>query len=104
MLYFNRIDIFNEFLPKIIFKNITNFKSFVLSLIDPIKIEFKVDDFSKRLFSLLNKNNSGLVKQVLKQKFKNFNDIEEWRDLYYLSGTSVTEWNMVPPRTLYYQN
>jgi serine/threonine protein kinase len=61
---------FNEFLPKTVFHDVTFFVNFLLSFFDDHRYKLNSDKFSQCFFSLINKDNSAIYKQILKQNFK----------------------------------
>ena len=56
------------------------FQDVLLSLFDDDKFDF--NKFSKTIFQAFDKDNSVIYKQVLKQTYGNFADIEQWSDFY----------------------
>ena len=92
-------DTIMKILPKTSFKDIHFFKNFLLSLFDGENFDYK--NFSNRLFSMMNKNNSAIYKQVKKQTYDNFNDIKKWEDFYahslksYISIDSPSEYKNI---------
>ena len=77
----------NFYLPRIekdlsesYFKDLPTFQTFLLSIFDGNNFNFK--NFSKTLFSMMNKDNSIIYKQVIKQTYGNFMDIKQWEDFY----------------------
>lgn len=66
------------------FKDFQTFHEFLLSILDDNddNDSFDFKKFANSLFGMMNKNNSAIYKQVLKQTYRNFNDIKEWEDFY----------------------
>jgi hypothetical protein len=82
--YFNK---FNNIIKKTYFVDAIYFRNFLMSIFEEEK--FNIEKFAKILFSILNKDNSGIYKQVKKQTFRNFNDLKEWEDIYCRSLKNV---------------
>jgi hypothetical protein len=80
---YNIIDKIN--LEDTCFINISNFKSLLLSLFSDNSDnsdDLDIKRFTDNFFSMMNENNSLIYKQVKKQTFRDFNEIEQWKDLY----------------------
>ncbi len=78
-------DIFNDFIPKTIFREPVYFRDFLMSIFSKDKEDFDLNRFSKLFFSMMTKDNSAIYKQIKKQTFRDFNEIREWEDFYVRS-------------------
>jgi hypothetical protein len=78
---------FNEELKNTYFNNLSNFQSFLLSIYDDKEDKMTPKELTNKLFNMIDKHkeNSGIYKQVKKQTYKDFSNIELWKNFYCTS-------------------
>ncbi len=65
-----------------VFKNMDEFKKLLSSIIDDDGKHYNTKRFARTLFGMMNSDNSAIYKQIQKQTFEKFNDINLWADFY----------------------
>ena len=77
-----RIDRFNKLLLKSKFKTLDKFLTLLNTLYDEETKLLNTDKFSETFFSMMTRENSLIFKQIMKQEYLPFKDINYWSKMY----------------------
>lgn len=77
-----RIDRFNKLLLKSEFKTLDKFLTLLNTLYDEKTKLLNTDKFSETFFSMMTRKNSLIFKQIMKQEYLPFKDINYWSKMY----------------------